>query len=158
MLWTNHGTGPTYSQPGNALGGREFKVFHEIASDERAGASQAGLAVHGHGARAILADVEELLHDVITRCAAVDEEQVVVLEAGIDETFGVVDFLVETNYASDVVFSKVVDVGFGRVQRIPILDFALGVRAREGEKFLWQYPIQITVFNFLFKLTQDGFI
>ena len=78
---------------------------------------------------AALGDIEEFFHDMIVRSASVDEEQIVVLKTGIDETFGVVDFLVETNDAFDVVFAEIAYVGFGRVQWIAVLYFAFGVRA-----------------------------
>lgn len=149
LLRTDDGAGPAHAQPGDALGGRELVVLHEIAGDERAGATETRFAVHGHGARTRLAYLEELLDDEVARRTAVDEEEIVVLEAGVHEPLGVVDLLVEAYDALDVVLAKVARVGLGRVQRVAVLDLALRVRTRERQELLRQDPVEVTVFHFL---------
>lgn len=151
MLWTDNRTRSTNSEPSDAFGSGELEVLHEIASDESAGSAETSLTVNSHRSWTILANLEKFFHNMITRCASIDEKQIDVLEASVDEAFGVVDFLVETNDTSYVVFSEVAYISFGRVQRVTVLDFALGVRSRERQEFLRKYPVQVTVFNFLLK-------
>ena len=50
MLRADDAAGPADAHPGDGLGGGELVVLHEVAGDERAGASEARLAVHGHRA------------------------------------------------------------------------------------------------------------
>lgn len=149
MLWADNRTRSTYSEPSDALGSRELEVLHEIASDEGPGSTETSLAVNGHSSRTILANLEKFFHNMITRCASIDEKQIDVLKASVDEAFGVVDFLVETNDASYIVFSEIAYVSFGRVQWVAVFDFALSVWSRERQKFLRKYPVQVTVFYFL---------
>lgn len=62
-----------------------------------------------------LTDVQEAARDDVTGCAAVQEEEVVVLEAGVGEAFGVVDLLVQTDDGGHVVFPEVRKVRLGGV-------------------------------------------
>lgn len=79
----------------------------------------------GNGSFSVLTYVEELPDDGVVWSAPVHEEQVVVLEAGLGEAFGVVHLLVESDDGRDVVFPKVWDVRLRGVQRVPL---------RRGEK------------------------
>lgn len=67
----------------------------------------------------IFADFEEGRHDVVRGDAAVNEEQVVVFEAGISESPGVVNLLVESNDCRHVVLAKIRKVCLWSVQRVP---------------------------------------
>lgn len=78
----------------------------------------------GDGALRVLTDVEEAPHDVVVGRAAVDEEEVVVLETGVREALGFVDLLVEPHDGSYVVLLEIRKVGFGGVKRIAIFNFA----------------------------------
>lgn len=73
----------------------------------------------GNGPFSILTDVEELPDDGVVWSAPVHEEQIVVFEARLGETFGVVHLLVEPDDGGDVMFPKVWDVCLRGVQRVP---------------------------------------
>ena len=149
LLRSDDRSRPTYPEPSDDLGGRHAIVFHNVAGDQGAGASEAGLAVDGESAVALLRQVDEALDNALTGRAAVDEEHVLVLEAGLGETLGVVDLLVEAHDAAHVVLAKVGHVCLGRVQRVAVLDLAFGVRTAKGYKLAGQHPVQISVLHFL---------
>lgn len=65
-----------------------------------------------------LADMQEAAHDDVTGRAAIHEEQVIVVKAGICEALGIVDLLVEANDGGDVVLAKVGKVGLWGMKRI----------------------------------------
>lgn len=75
-------------------------------------------AVDGHGALRALADVQEAARDQVAGRAAVQEEEVVVVEAGVAEALGVVDLLVEADDGRHVVFPEVGEVRLGGVERV----------------------------------------
>ena len=68
--------------------------------------------MNGHGARCSLADVKEPLQDGVGGCRAVDEEEILVLEAGVGESLAIVDLLVQPHNASDIVKPEIGEVGF----------------------------------------------
>ena len=115
LLRSDDGARATYAQPGDRLGRRKLEVFHHVAADESACATQAGFAVNGDCSVRLLGDLEKLLDNGVTGRAAVDEEHVVVLEAAVGEALGIVDFLVETYDRFHVVLAEVVHVGLGRM-------------------------------------------
>jgi hypothetical protein len=116
LLGSDDRAGPANSEPGDDFGSRKLVMFHDVASDEGTGASEASLAVHSHSARTLFGQVEKLFDYRVTGRAAVHVEEVVVLEARFHKSSRVVDFFVETNDASDVVLAEVGDVGFWCVQ------------------------------------------
>ena len=69
-------------------------------------------AMDGDGALGVFTDLEKALQDAVTGHGAVDEEHVVVVEAGVGEAPGVVDLLVETDDGRDAVFAEVREVCF----------------------------------------------
>ena len=66
----------------------------------------------------VLADIQEPSHDVVAGCAAIDEEEVVVLEARIGEALRLVNLLVQPHDCSHVMLFEIRKVGFGGVKRI----------------------------------------
>lgn len=76
------------------------------------------LAVDSDGTIRALTDMQEAAHDYITGCAAIHEEQVIVVEAGICEALGVVDLLVEADDSGDVVLAEVWEVSLRGMERI----------------------------------------
>lgn len=70
------------------------------------------------GSVSILADVQELGDDGVVGRTTVYKEQVVVLEAHVCETLGVVHFLVEPDDGGDVVLPEVGEIGFRGVKRV----------------------------------------
>lgn len=75
-------------------------------------------AVDSDGALGALTDVEEAMRDDVTGRAAVQEEEVVVVEAGVAETLGVVDLLVEPHHRGHAVLPEVGEVGLRGVQGV----------------------------------------
>lgn len=75
-------------------------------------------AVDGNGSCGVLTDVQEAANDDVAGRAAVHEEEVVVLEAGVGEAPGVVNLLVQTDDARHVVLPEVREVCLGGVQRV----------------------------------------
>lgn len=74
--------------------------------------------MHGDASLGVLRQVDEALQDAVIGRAAVDEEEVEVVEARLDEAPTVVDLLVETHDGGDVILAEVGEVGLGRVQRV----------------------------------------
>lgn len=71
-----------------------------------------------HGAVCALADVQEAACDDVTGRAAIQEEEVVVVEAGVGEALGVVDLLVQADDGRHVVLPEVREIRLGCVQRV----------------------------------------
>lgn len=71
-----------------------------------------------NGSISILADVQELGDDGVVGRAAIYKEQVVVLEAHVCETLGVVHFLVEPDDGGDVVLPEVGEICFRGMKRV----------------------------------------
>ena len=96
-----------------------------------------------------LDELEELAHDGLGGHRAVDEEQVVVLEAGVLEAARVVNLLVEAHDAADAVLAEVREVRLGRVQRVAVLDLTLRVRPAEREQARRHNPVEVAVLDAL---------
>lgn len=99
-------------------------VFHDITGYQRPCSSKTSFAVNGDGALRVLADVQEPPHDGVAGGAAVDEEEVVVLEAGVREALRLVDLLVQPHDGRHIMLFEIREVGFGGVKRITIFNFA----------------------------------
>ena len=125
-------------------------MLHDIAGDEGARSAQARLAVDRQSAVTGLGHVQEALDDLVAGRAAVDEEEVDVLEGGVREALGVVDLFVEADDALDVVFAEVGEVGLGRVQRVAVLDLGFGVGSAEAKELVGHDPVQVAVFHLQF--------
>ena len=63
------------------------------------------------------------------------------------ESLCIVDFAVETNDSRDIVEAKVREVRLGCVQRVPVVDLGLCVRASERKKFVRDQPVEVTVLD-----------
>lgn len=66
-------------------------VFHDITGYQGPCSSKTSFAVDGDRPLGVLADIQEPPHDVVAGSAAVDEEEVIVLEARICEAFCLID-------------------------------------------------------------------
>ena len=75
-------------------------------------------AVDGDRPLGVLADIQEPPHDVVAGSAAVDEEEVIVLEACIREALRLVDLFVQPHDRRHVMLFEIRKVGFGGVKRI----------------------------------------
>ena len=81
LLWSNNRARPAEANPRDCLRRGEAVVKHEVDGNTRAGATEAGLAVHGQRARRGLDELEELPRDRQRRRRAVGEEELVVRDA-----------------------------------------------------------------------------
>lgn len=75
-------------------------------------------AVDGDRPLGVLTDIQEPPHDVVAGSAAVDEEEVIVLEARICEAFCLIDLFVQPHDRRHVMLFEIGKVGFGGVKRI----------------------------------------
>ena len=89
-----------------------------MITNERSSSPKTRLAVNSHSTRSGFADFEEPLQNRVGRSGAVDEEEVLVLEARVGEPLAVVDLLVQPHHAGDVVETEVGEVGLWGVQRV----------------------------------------
>lgn len=74
--------------------------------------------MHGHGAAGALAHVQKASGDEVRGRAPVQEEEVVVLKAGVLKTSAVVQLPVESNHCGDLVLPEVGEVELGSVQGV----------------------------------------
>ena len=81
-----------------------------LITDERSSSSKTRLAVNSHSTRGGFADFKESLQNRVRRSRAIDEEEVLVLEAGVGEPLAIVDLLVQPHDAGDVVQPEVGEV------------------------------------------------
>uniref|UniRef100_A0A6B0VAJ6 Putative secreted protein n=1 Tax=Ixodes ricinus TaxID=34613 RepID=A0A6B0VAJ6_IXORI len=147
LLVSNDGTGTTNADPGDGLCRRESVVLHDVAGNEGPRAAQPCLAVNGQGPRGVLADLDELPHDGVAGRRPVHEEQVPVVEALLGKAPGVVDLLVQPHHRAHVVLAEVREVRLRGVERVAVLNFALGVRPAEGDELVWHNPVEVAVLN-----------
>ena len=69
------------------------------------------------------------------------------VEAGVYETFGIVDFLVKSDNAGDIVEAEVREIGLWRVERVAVLNLAVWMRSAERKELARDKPVEITVLN-----------
>lgn len=75
-------------------------------------------AVNGDGPFSVLTDVQEPSHDVVTGCAAIYEEEVIVLEASVCEALCLINLFVQPHNCSHIMLFEIRKVGFRGVKRI----------------------------------------
>lgn len=124
LLGSYNGAWPAYSDPGNYFSMCKPVVLHDIAGYQCPCSSKTSFAVNRDGPLGVLTDVQEPAHNVVTGGAAVDEEEVVVLKASVCEALGLVDLFVQPHDCSYVVLFEIRKIGFGRMKRITIFNFA----------------------------------
>ena len=76
-------------------------------------------AVNSHSTVCVFRQLQELPHNTVAWCAAVNEEEIIVVKASILEATGIVDLLVEPYDGRDFVFAEVGKVGLRGVQGVP---------------------------------------
>ena len=172
LLRSDNWARATDAQPRNTLGGCELVVLHQIAADERACPAQTRLAMHRNGAITLLRQIQKFFDQMVTRRAAINKKQIMMLEAGLSKPLGIVDLLIQPDDTLDVVFSKISKVSLRCMQwvtwltkklincnkidptwikkvRQTIFNLAFGMRATEGKKLFWQDPVEVAVLHLL---------
>lgn len=76
------------------------------------------LAVDSHSTVSALTDMQEATRDDVAGCAAIHEEKVVMVEAGVREALGIVDLLIEADDSGDIVLAKIGEISLGGVERV----------------------------------------
>ena len=71
------------------------------------------------------------------------------LEAISRKPFGIIYFSVKPYNGCDIMQTKIGKIGFRRMQGIPIVNLALGMRTTESNEFFRNQPIEISILNFL---------
>lgn len=127
MLGSYNRAGPADSDPSNYLCMCKPVVFHDITGYQGPRSSKTSFAMDGDRPLGVLADIQEPPHDVVAGSAAVDEEEVIVLEACIREALRLVDLFVQPHDRRHVMLFEIRKVGFGGVKRITIFNFAFGM-------------------------------
>ena len=77
-------------------------------------------AVNGYGALRLLGNTEKFQGNRITGCTAIVEEQIMMIEARINKSFGFVDLFIQPYDSRHVSFAKVREIGFGGVQWVSL--------------------------------------
>lgn len=75
--------------------------------------------VDSHSTVCVFWQLQKLPHNAVARRAAVNEEEVVVVEASIFEATGIVDLFVQPHDGRNLVFAEVGEVGLGGMQGVP---------------------------------------
>lgn len=132
LLGSDDGAWSANSDPSNDFSMCKPVVFHDITGYQCPSSSQTSFAVDRDGPLRVLTDVEEPPHDVVAGGAAIYEKQVVVLEAGVGKAFRLVNLLVQSHDRSHVVLFEIRKIGFGRVERVTIFNFAFRMRSTKG--------------------------
>mmetsp|Transcript_5559 Transcript_5559/g.17966 ORF Transcript_5559/g.17966 Transcript_5559/m.17966 type:complete len:247 (-) Transcript_5559:439-1179(-) len=126
--------------PADKGSGGEAVVLHCIKPNESAGSSKPGLAVHGHRARLILGEAQELRDDLPRWATPVGKVEVRMPDAVLREPAPVVLLVVQADNQSNVTPAEDGHAVLGREARAPCLIAAGRRGSREGEKLLGHHP------------------
>ena len=147
LLGPKDGARPSNSDPANEKGGREFIMFHGIATDQGARATQARFTVHGEDAWVPLAHLQEFLYDSVGRRGAVNEEHVRVVDAGLGEFGPIVLRLVQAHHMSHTEVPEHLQVVLWTVAST--IWAHLVHRAHERNELARQHPVEVPILHFL---------
>ena len=121
-------------------------MFHRIATDQGARATQARFTVHGEYTWVALAHLQEFLYDSVGRRGAVNEEHVCVVDAGLGEFGPIVLRLVQAHHMSHTKVPEHLQVVLWTVTSA--IRAHLVHRAHERNELARQHPVEIPVLNF----------
>lgn len=98
----------------------------------------------------IFAYIHEVVQNSIIGNSPINKVQILMVKPSLSELCGVVSFFIKTNDSGDFVPSEIGKVRFGRVHRISEAGNAGSVLwSAKCDEFLWNYPIEISVFHTL---------
>ncbi len=76
-------------------------MLHTVEGNETASAAEACLAVDRHATDGALGNIEEFLDDLLRRSRAIQEVEIEVLDASLEEAVAIVLFLIESDDSGD---------------------------------------------------------
>lgn len=125
-------------------------MLHDICPYQAARASQARFAVNCNGSLCRLTNGEELLHDGIAGRAAIDEEQILVIETSVLKGRCVIDFGIQPNHCCHIIIPKIAKVALRCMARISIRQrLALLMGPAKRYKLLGHNPVKVAVLHAL---------
>jgi hypothetical protein len=105
----------------------------------------------GRLSEVILYYLEEVSHNAVWRIGSVHEEKIIVGDSSVFKVGFVVFFFVQSNYSADTNILEDFYV-FIRVMPVPVVLVSVLNGAHEGNKLLWDDPVEVSVFNSLIVL------
>jgi len=123
-------------------------VLHAVETNESSSATESSLAVNSDGSRFVLGSSEELWHNLIGWCSAVNEEQIQMLDSLFGELALFVLWLVETNDERHSHFLEDGHVVVWGEGAVPVSHIE---GARKGHELVRHDPVQVTILH-LFKV------
>lgn len=132
LLGSYDRAGPAYSDPSNDFRVCEPVMLHDITGYQRPCSSKTSFAVNCNGPFCVLTDVEKPADDAVTGGAAIDEEEVIMLEARVGEALCFIDLLVQPHHGRHVVLLEIWKVGFRGMKRVTIFNFAFWMWSTKG--------------------------
>mmetsp|Transcript_97057 Transcript_97057/g.216486 ORF Transcript_97057/g.216486 Transcript_97057/m.216486 type:complete len:239 (-) Transcript_97057:245-961(-) len=108
--------------------------------------------MHSDGAWLSFGNVQELAHYLPGWATAIQEVEIHVLYAVVDEAPSIVLLLVQANDKRNAGLAEDGHVVLGGEGRVAIIVRRVGARSGEREKLVGHYPIHVAIFNFLEEL------
>jgi hypothetical protein len=128
-------------------------MLHGVASDQRACSSESSFAVHSYATGLIFTDSQKFIYNFVGRSASVDEKEVCMLNAVLQEPVFVVFNIIKSN---DVSYAKVLE-NLNVIFRTIALSVVLSVhRAHERDELPRDSPVKVSVLNFFVVLVLLG--
>jgi hypothetical protein len=131
-------------------------MLHGPKTDESTSSSQACFAMDGDCPLLVSLEVvidysEEVTHDVLRRCRAVNEEKIIVRNATIFKMLFVIFLLIESD---DFVDSNVLEYFniFTWVMSISVMSISVLNGSHKGSKLVWDDPVEVAILNALIVL------
>ncbi len=92
---------PTDTNPACEIRSGNAIVLHTVEGNETASAAEARLAVNSHATDGAFGNIEEFLDDLLRRSRAIQEVEIEVLDASLEEAVAIVLFLIESDDSGD---------------------------------------------------------
>ena len=153
LLRSEDGARSRDSDPADEGLRRDLIVLHRVDADQGARAAKSCLAVHSDGASVRLGEVglttgHELVNDGLGWRRTICENHVLVVDVLGEEVVAVVLGFVQAHHLVDVKVLEDVDVARSGMT-IPMDGVSLVDGSHEGEEFVWDDPVEVSVLNLL---------
>jgi hypothetical protein len=156
LLGTKDRAWASDSNPANENLSWDLVVLHAVDTNESTCAAKTSLTVNSDGAvfgigEVIFTTFDKLINNVIRRSGAVHEDKVFMLDSVLFESSLVIFGVVEANDFAHLQMLKNVNITATRVA-ISALTFLAVNGTHEGNKFVGDDPVEVTVLNFFIML------